>query len=296
MTGNTYAKAAKTVIFAVASLFSISLYQTNGHMRYKFIVLVLLVCIYGATPTQAHEPDSDEVVFVRKKFYLSNSFDGALFGFGINNSSPFLNGGLPTNFSTPRFSYFWNVGFDANYDFNDYIGLFTGVGVKNIGLIEKAESFFTGTITRKRRVYTIGAPLGLKVGNIKKKYYAFLGGGVDLPFHFKEKAYVTKKNKSKYSEWFSDATPAVMPYVFAGLSVKPGIYVKVQYYPNNFFNPNHLRGPVGPLVLPSTPYNFYDVQLLMVSIGLDIRYASKMKIKHKAHYKTEDDHDHDNSL
>ena len=73
-----------------------------------------------------------------------------------------------------------------------------------------------------------------------------------------------------------------MPYGFAGVSFKPGFYVKVQYYPGNFMNPGFTETiTVGGVSVPNTPYARYDIELLMFSIGVDLRYSNKMKIKKK---------------
>lgn len=243
-------------------------------MRFSRIFLLVLL---QATIITSSFAQNEEVVFRPKKIYFSNSFDGAIITTGIDKGLFPLNGGRATTVGTPRFTYFFNTGFNFNFDFNQHIGVFTGLGIKNIGFIEKIT---VSDSTIKRRVYTIGLPLGLRVGNIKKKTYAFIGGGVDIPFNYKEKRFVRRGNKEKFNEWFSDRTPSYMPYGFVGVSFKPGIYFKVQYYPNNFMNPNFTETiTVNGVAVPSTPYIRHDIELLMFSIGFDIRYSNKMKIK-----------------
>jgi len=63
-----------------------------------------------------------------------------------------------------------------------------------------------------------------------------------------------------------------MPYVFAGVSLDPGIAFKVQYYPSNFMNTSFAEYP-GTSALPVYPYAGYNVNLIMLSIGFDIRYT-----------------------
>lgn len=251
----------------------------------KLHISLFFLLLAGLTlpkTTSAHEPGSDEVVFYPKKFYLSNSFDGMLFTTAFDRSAFNLNGGMPTTVGTLRFTYFFNTGFNVHYDFGDHVGIFSGAGIKNIGFIEKIKPLDS---TVKRRVYTIGAPLGIKFGNLKRKNYGFIGGGVDFPFNYKEKGYVKRGDKDKFNEWFSDRTPAIMPYGFAGISFSPGIFVKVQYYPANFLNPSFSETQVfNGTNVTVKPYSLYDISLLMFSIGLDIRYSNKMKIKHKEHH------------
>lgn len=245
-------------------------------MRFRriFILALLQLAVLPASFAQ-----NEEIVFTSKKFYFSNDFDGSIITTAFDKGRFPLNGGIPTTVGTPRFTYFFNIGFNVNYDFNEHIGLFSGLGLKNIGFIEKITPLDS---TIKRRVYALGVPLGIRVGNIKKKNYAFVGGGVDLPVNYREKGYVRRGNKDKFNEWFSDRTASYMPYGFAGVSFKPGFYVKVQYYPGNFMNPGFTETiTVGGVSVPNTPYARYDIELLMFSIGVDLRYSNKMKIKKK---------------
>lgn len=246
-----------------------------------FLVMTIMLATVLPVASFAHQPGDDEIVFAPKKLYLSNSFDGALITTAFDNGLLPLNAGLPTTLGTPRFTWVLNTGFDVNYDFNSTIGIFTGLGLKNIGFIEKIKPLDS---TIKRRVFALGLPIGIKIGNLKKKTYAFFGGGVDVPINYREKGFVKRGDKDKFNEWFSDRTAAYMPYGFVGVSTKPGIYLKVQYYPTNFMNPDYVETTTTPLVVK--PYSLYDVSILMFSIGLDIRYSNKMKIKHKEHHET----------
>lgn len=251
-------------------------------MKFRhFPVMAIMLATVLPVASFAHQPGDDEIVFAPKKLYLSNSFDGALITTAFDNGLLPLNAGLPTMLGTPRFTWILNTGFDLNYDFNGTIGIFTGLGLKNIGFIEKIKPLDS---TIKRRVFTLGLPIGIKIGSLKKKTYAFFGGGVDVPVNYREKGFVKRGDKDKFNEWFSDRTAAYMPYGFVGVSTKPGIYFKVQYYPTNFMNPDFVEPTINPIVVK--PYSLYDVSILMFSIGLDIRYSNKMKIKHKEHHET----------
>lgn len=245
-------------------------------MRFRRIFLLALA---QAAIIPASFAQNEEIVFAPKKLYFSNSFDGAIITTAIDKGIFPLNNGMATTVGTPRFTYILNTGFDLNYDFSQNIGVFTGLGIKNIGFIEKIT---VADSTIKRRVYAIGLPLGIKLGNMKKKNYAFIGGGVDFPFNYREKRYVSRGDKEKFNEWFSDRTPSYMPYGFVGVSFKPGIYIKLQYYPNNFMNPAFTETvTVNGVATAIAPYSRHDIELLMFSIGLDIRYSNKMKIKKK---------------
>lgn len=240
------------------------------------IIFALLFSITFLSSETLLADEGDDVTFAPKKFYFSNDFDGALLTTAFQEQTP----GGPGSVGTPRFTYFFHFGFNMNYDFNNLVGLFTGVSIKNIGFIEKSSVVTDSTI--KRRVYTAGIPLGLKLGDLKKKNYVFLGGGVDFPVNYREKGFVKRNDKEKFNEWFSDRVPHYMPYGFVGFSFKPGIFIKVQYYPENFMNATFTETvEVSPGVnVTRQPYANYDVKLLMFSIGFDIRYSNKMKIKY----------------
>lgn len=251
-------------------------------MRFPRLFLSLFVpAALVCSAVSAQEAGVTEVVFAPKKFYFSNCFDGAMLTTAMHSGAFNLHPTIPMTVSTPRFSYFWNTGFNLNYDFSKNIGIFTGLGIKNLGFITKVKPTDS---TIKRRVYNLGLPIGLKIGNLKKKTYAFIGGGVDLPFNYREKGFINRGKKEKFNEWFSDRNAAYMPYAFVGVSTKPGIYLKVQYYPGNFMNPDFTETTVvNGVTTVSKPYAVYDIQLLMFSLGFDIRYGNKMKIKPKEH-------------
>ncbi len=234
--------------------------------NYLKSAIVLLSFCSISTLAIAQDDDQQERIDIKprpaKKFYSSNALDACIF-----STSTLQKPGV-NKLSTLRFSYMLNFGFNFNYDFNKHIGILTGIGIKNIGFIDKI-----GDSTIKRRVYTIGAPVGIKFGNLKKRTYGFIGGGVDVPFNYREKGFIKRGKKDKFNEWFSDRTALIMPYVFAGISLDPGIAFKIQYYPTNFMNTDFTETSSGVLPVITKPYAGYNVNLILVSIGFDIRYT-----------------------
>ena len=210
----------------------------------------------------------DEAPGAIRHWYLGNAFDGAIFSTAVMERP-----GSDRELTTVRFSML-NIGNNFNYDFDEHFGIYTGVGIKNIGFIEK-----NGDSTTKRRVYTVGVPLGFKLGNLQKNQYGFIGGGVDFPINYREKRFVERKDKYKFNEFFSDRTDDFMPYLFAGFSCKPGIVLKAQYYPGNFFNTGFEEDKDGMRV---QPYRGYRVNLLYISLGFDIHHKSYNKKKEEA--------------
>jgi len=214
----------------------------------------------------ADEPE-DEIIIQpahRHPRYFSNALDA-----GILSAAVFEKPGMDRELTYLRFSFIANIGFHFNYDFDEHFGMFTGLGIKNIGFTEKL-----GEVTVIRRVYTIGAPIGFKFGNLAKRNFVLLGGGFDVPFNYKEK-YKKGSDKQKSNEFFSDKTASVMPYLFAGASLKPGFTLKLQFYPSNFFNVDYEETSAGNTTV--RPFKGYDARLLFISLGLDVHYRKSEK-------------------
>jgi len=232
--------------------------------------LLTLAILFTTTCATVYGQDQSETPKTPKQhhkyFKRSTNMDAAIF-----STSVMQRPGNSTQLSTVRFTYFFNFGSTYNHNFNDHSGFFLGASIKNIGFIEKF-----GDSTVKHRVYTIGVPVGLKFGNLSHHNYFMVGGGLDLPFNFKEKGFVSRSHKTKLNEWFSARTPTIMPYVFAGFSVKPGITLKVQYYPGNFLNTSYTNSN------GYKPYAGYNVNLLMFTIGADLNLMKGMGMKHKS--------------
>jgi hypothetical protein len=186
-----------------------------------------------------------------KKFYVANGIDGLIFS-TANVTKSGSDKAVPV-----RFSAFFHMGFTFNFNLSRHIGVYTGIDVKNVGFIERTN----GEVT-KRRTYNLGVPIGIRVGNMAKTgKYGFIGGGADVPINYKEKQFVIRNQKTiKFNEWFSDRTPMLMPYLFAGAGISESFTLKFQYYPGNFLNPDFTAGT-------TKPYAGYDVHLILVSIG-----------------------------
>ncbi|HRP89841.1 MAG TPA: hypothetical protein PKX92_07365 [Edaphocola sp.] len=182
----------------------------------------------------------------------------------ILSSSILEKPGSSNELTVPRFTTFLHFGATAHFNFNKNVGLISGLGVKNIGFIEK---FNGNDSTVKRRNYALGIPLGLKIGNMHKNY-VIIGGGIDIPFWYKEKGFVKRSKKDKISEWFSQRSPVIMPNVFVGARLHPGFIVKATYYPTNFLNPDFLKDGI-------KPYSGYNVNLMMISVATDISYRPR---------------------
>lgn len=224
------------------------------------LAAALLIFVGSFSSANAQSTENKHV----NKAYWSTGIDGYILSTAIDNSVVSSH-----SVGTPRFTAFFHISANINYDITSHVGIFTGFGIKNIGFIEK---YNNPDSTAKRRVYTFGFPLGIKLGNLRYGSFLIAGGGVDFPFNYKEKGFIDRGNKTKFNEWFSSRTPAVMPYVFIGAHLRPIMAVKLQYYPSNFMNPNYSQTVNN---VKTTPYAGYDVNLVMLTFGFDINYRPR---------------------
>lgn len=248
--------------------------MTNTCYKSTFY-LILSCCLLTAGSLHAQEQETshrhkeikvfgsplDPVIPPVHRAYVSSGFEG-----NILSTAMLERPGKSAKLTTPRYTIFFNGGMNLNYNFSNAAGFFVGLSIKNIGFIEKYDN---PDSTVKRRVYALGIPIGLKFGNMMKGNYVMLGGGVDFPFNYKEKGFVKRSDKDKFNEWFSDRTPAVMPYVFVGFRLNPGVSLKFQYYPGNFLNPDYTTTENGMTI---KPYDGYKVNLMFVSFAVNIPY------------------------
>ena len=148
-----------------------------------------------------------------------------------------------------RFTSFFHAEQMLNVDLGKYVGLFTGLGLRNIGFItedlyqnvgfsniDDTHADWNKETKIKRRTYSLGVPLALKVGSMKKDLFFFAGGEYEWTFHYKQKLFIDGE-KYKFSEWTSDRVNAFIPSVFAGVQLPKGMRVKFKYYMDDFLNP-----------------------------------------------------------
>ena len=237
--------------------------------RLSTFLITTSLCFFSTLNLQAQDIGFSDNSEPKKKLYLTTGIDGYLL-----SSSSLKTPNQTAALTTPRFTMFLHIGGLAHYDFTNNVGMFLGLGLKNLGFIEK---YNDSDLTTIRRTYNIGIPLALKFGNLRGNgTYFMVGGGVDFPIHFKEKTFTKRSSKTKEGEWFSNRTEQVMPYVFVGARFKPGVTIKAQYYTGNFMNTDF----VGSSTLPNSvsngkPYAGYEVHTFLLSLGVDLRMKAK---------------------
>ncbi len=137
--------------------------------------------------------------------------------------------GEPVN--TPmRFTMFFHIGQKYHYNFTRFLGLYSGYSLRNIGFISKKDDIRT-----KRRTYSFGIPLALKLGILDKDMFIYGGASYELFFHYKQKQFF-EGEKSKFSEWFSPRSERFGHSFFTGIRFPAGWDLKFKYYPGNFLN------------------------------------------------------------
>ena len=165
-----------------------------------------------------------------------------------------------------RFSPVFNIQEQFHYNFAESVGLYTGLSLRNVGFINQLND----TIKMKQRVYTLGVPLALKLGQVNNGNYLTLGAEAEFAFAYKQKVFVNDE-KNKTVQWFSDRTNIFLPSVFVELKSQSGVYIKFKYYLTDFLNENKQKTNVAGVDFVPT-----QSTLMYFSIGLVIP-DSKMK-------------------
>jgi hypothetical protein len=209
-------------------------------MKSRFYVLaVLLLFSLSVRAQKLYTVSGGEIIFqsasVEKKIN------------GVNTS-------VNTNL---RFTLFLHIGEYLHYDFGDHVGMFTGLGIRNVGLITEE-----GDTTSKFRTYNLGMPLAIKFGSFKKNLFLFGGAEYEWMFHFKHKTFVGD-TKTKYTSWFSNHTPALIPSVFVGLQLPAGFQFKFRYYLDNYLEERY--------TYTSAPEGYNKTQVWYISVSYQIR-------------------------
>jgi len=228
--------------------------------------------------------DSDTSKVEKKKFYTSSGGEW-IFSFANTNQD------IET--TNLRFSAWFHAQFHWHYDFSKYMGGFFGLGSRNIGYtsLPTSNDVYAKGFTEfnaitgeyelgsnyeagdkismvKRRAYTLGIPIGLKIGKVDDNQFLFLGGEIEFPFHFKNKVWVEGEKEHIRDEWFSDQTNDYLLSAFIGFQFPWGTNIKFKWYFNDFINTDYKVGNL-------KPYADYKSQMFYFSIGMNMFNSQK---------------------
>jgi hypothetical protein len=224
------------------------------NLKNSLFSLLCCLCQFAAFSQDSTTAATSVASKPRQHIYPSVGGDGPILSFGhVRDNGQHVA-------TTPRFTLFFNIGRNYNYDVTKWLGFYSGINLKNIGIITKSNDSMD--VKLKRRVYALGVPLGIKIGDVRGgDFFVFLGGQYDLALNYKEKQFVNGDKVRKFNEWFSHHTPLLMPSLFAGVRFYPGIGIKVQYYPNDFLNKEFKTGV----------YSHTESKLFFVTLTYDFR-------------------------
>lgn len=165
-----------------------------------------------------------------------------------------------------RFTPFINFSTQFHKDFSDKSGFYTGLAVRNVGIITELND----SVRVKQRVYTIGIPIAAKFGDMKGNLAA-IGFENEFAINYKQKVYVNEE-KSKSNIWFSDRTKIYLPSVFAEFKSKTGNYIRFKYYLTDFLESDNQKINVAGVDYVPTKSN-----MMYVSVGYAIKSRDIIK-------------------
>ncbi|MCD4723323.1 MAG: hypothetical protein K8R63_00675 [Bacteroidales bacterium] len=179
-----------------------------------------------------------------------------------------------------RFNAFLNLQGMLNHDFNNTLGIFTGLAIRNVGFIYNNPE--TG-LKKKYRTYNIGIPVGFKLGAMNKTHL-YAGYEIEFPTNYKEKTFHNERKDDKFNVWFTSRVPTIYNTVFVGIQFRYGINLKFKYYLTNFFNQSYTE--VNNDGITEQPFKDIDVRIFYVSLNINLfRGAhfsySKEELKYK---------------
>jgi len=163
-----------------------------------------------------------------KRFYSSTSLE-MIFSFGdiaVDSS----------NVSTVmRWAPVLNIQYIYNFDLTNNFGLFVGFDMRNLGFIWKDDKGQKW----KHRVYTIGVPVGFKLGNLKSGMFFYAGGQIEYAFNYKEKYFLNDSKEDKNVYWFTDRVNIFQTSVLLGVNFPYGFNIKFKYYFTDLLNQDY---------------------------------------------------------
>jgi hypothetical protein len=232
-----------------------------------------LICLWIVA---AHAQDSLTRMGNRAPINKWYGMSGAQLIFSFGN----VNEGSAPLPNVLRFTCFFHIQRQFHYDFGKAFGMYTGLSLINVGFINKLGDPYDATL--KQRSYSLGIPLGFKLGNMPKGDYLAVGAEGECMFAYKQKI-LYDGNKTVFNDnlFSSQYVNLFNPSAFVELRLHSGAYIRFKYYLLNF-----LVNRTETFTLPGTgimeTYTPEKSALYYISVGY------LFKKKHKQHL-TKDD-------
>jgi len=175
-----------------------------------------------------------------KNIYLSTGGEIILSGADVNFNGTDVN-------TNARFTIFFHLQTQLNFDLSNNVGLYSGLAIRNVGLImedyfqnvgydvDQSHPDYNKNTKIKHRSYALGFPIAIKLGSFDDNFFAFGGVEYEWLFHYKQKKFIDGA-KFKFKEWTSDRVNPWIPSWFVGLQFPGGVNLKFKYYMDDFLN------------------------------------------------------------
>lgn len=240
-------------------------------MKNRFYLLVFAIIMIGGT------------TFAQSKsgFYTTSGGE-MIFSFATIDDDGSETGNIM------RWSPVFNLQMLGNYDANRNIGFFSGINIRNVGFIYDNYQYpgAENTVKKKFRNYTVGVPVGIKLGRLDK---LFLYGGyeIEFPLNYKEKTFENEKKTDKFNVWFSNRVPSMYHTFLVGIQFPYGGNLKFKYYLTNFHNKDFTEKLSDGTQVK--PYEFLNSNVFYISLNFalfkndDFYYKSSPEKKERVY-------------
>ena len=142
-----------------------------------------------------------------------------------------------------RWAPVFNIQGHVHADLSDHFGLFSGLGIRNVGYIFEGyrDPVTEATYKKKFRTYNLAIPAGIKFGDLDE-FFFYAGYEAEFPFVYKEKTFDGGDKIDKIVGWFSSRTKNFQHGPMFGIQFPDGPNLKFKYYLSEFHNQQFTDG------------------------------------------------------